>query len=89
VADDRLDPSEQIPEADLLEQQVPIEPSLTDDERSDDRMAPVEHVDEADRWEQQVPVPSADDDYPMTVSRPVSLMADRWSGRSTGVCRLR
>ena len=65
MASDRIDPSEQIPEADLLEQQVPLDPSLTDDNHdSVDRMTPVEHVDEADRWEQQLPVPSADDDYP-------------------------
>jgi hypothetical protein len=61
----RIDPSEQIPEADLLEQQVPLDPPLTDDEQgSVDRAAPVEAVDEADRFEQQLAVPSADDDYP-------------------------
>jgi len=65
MALDRIDPSEQIPEADLLEQQVPLDPPLTNDEQdSVDRAAPVEPVDEADRWEQQLPVPTSDDDYP-------------------------
>ena len=64
MAQHRIDPSEEIPEADLLEQQAPFDLSLTDDEqRPVDRMAPVQHVDEADRWEQQVPVPPADEDY--------------------------
>ena len=65
MAEDRIDPSEQIPEADLLEQQVPLDPPLTDDEQvwvpGD---TPVEPVDEADRWEQHMPVPAAEDDYP-------------------------
>lgn len=64
----RIDPSEQIPEADLLEQQVPLDPSLSDDEHgAAERVhgaASAEPVDHADRWEQQLPVPSADDDYP-------------------------
>ena len=65
MAQVRIDPSEQIPEADLLEQQTPLEAPLTGDEQgSVDRMAPVEHVAEADRWEQQLPVPSAEDNYP-------------------------
>jgi hypothetical protein len=65
MAFDRIDPSDQIPEADLLEQQAPLDPPLTDDEPgSVDRAASVEPVDEADRWEQQLPVPSAEDDYP-------------------------
>ena len=65
---DRIDPSEQIPEADHLEQQVPLDPALSEDERgSVDRVvgaASAEPVDDADRWEQQLPVPSADVDYP-------------------------
>jgi hypothetical protein len=65
VAQARIDPNEQIPEADLLEQHVPLEPPLTDDDHgSVDQMTPVEHVDEADRREQQLPVPSADDGLP-------------------------
>ena len=64
MAQARIDPSEQIPEADLLEQQVPLDPSLTDDDGSVDPMTPVEPVDEADRLEQHLPVTSADDDYP-------------------------
>jgi hypothetical protein len=65
VAFERIDPSEQIPEADLLEQQVPLDPPLTEEEQdSVDRVAAVEPVDEADRWEQHLAVPAADDDYP-------------------------
>jgi hypothetical protein len=65
VAQDRIDPSDQIPEADLLEQQTPLDPPLIEDEQgSVDRTEHVEPVDEADRWEQQLPVPPADDDYP-------------------------
>ena len=65
MAQDRIDPSEQIPEADLLEQQAPLDPALKDDEPGLlDRTASVEPADEADRWEQQLPVPSAEDDYP-------------------------
>ena len=65
MAQARIDPSEPIPEADLLEQQVPIEPSLTDDEPIQVASeAPIEPVDEADRWEQQVPVSTTDCDYP-------------------------
>ena len=65
MADDRLDPSDQIPEADLLEQQAPLDPPLTDAEHIwVGQEAPLEPVDEADRWEQQTPVPAAEDDYP-------------------------
>jgi hypothetical protein len=64
---DRIDPIEQIPEADLLEQQAPLDPTLIDDDHgSVDRVAAAayaEPVDEADRWERQLPVPS-DDEYP-------------------------
>jgi len=71
VAPDRIDPSEQIPEADLLEQHAPLDPdSLTDpDSRTD--VEPVsaipeaggDAVDEADRLEQHAPVFGDDDDY--------------------------
>ena len=65
MAEDRIEPSEHTPEADLLEQQAPLDPPLTDDEQVVvPRQTPVEPVDEADRWEQQVPVPAAEDDYP-------------------------
>jgi len=66
AAEIRIDPSEQIPEADLLEQQTPPGPPLTDDDHAlvdrPDGADPL--VDVADRWEQLLPVPSADDDYP-------------------------
>jgi hypothetical protein len=63
---DRIHPSELL-EADLLEQQIPLEPPLSDDghdffHRVDGAAA--SEVDEADFWEQQLPVPLADDDYP-------------------------
>lgn len=65
MAAERIDPSEQIPEADLLEQQTPIDPPLTDDEQVVvPGETPVEPVDEADRLEQHMPVPAAEDDYP-------------------------
>lgn len=62
----RIDPSEQIPEADLLEQQAALDSPLTDEDdgavgRADDGAV---EADEADRWEQQLPVSSADDEYP-------------------------
>ncbi len=68
---ERVDPSEQIPEADLLEQQAPLDPTLTHNhdgndgraERGEDTAA-AWFVDEADRWEQQLTMPSADDEYP-------------------------
>jgi hypothetical protein len=66
VAEDRIDPREQIPEADLLEQQAPLDPqSLTDAETvTAIPEAPVD-ADEADRLEQHAPVLGGDeDDYP-------------------------
>jgi Type III restriction enzyme, res subunit len=61
VASEHIDPCEQSPEADLLQQQIPLNPPLTDNEQgSVDPAMPVEPVDEADRWEQQLPVPAAD-----------------------------
>jgi hypothetical protein len=51
----RLDRSEQIPEAHLLDE-VPLDPPLTDDEPgSADRAAPADRVDEADRRKQSGP----------------------------------
>jgi hypothetical protein len=57
VAEDRIDPSDQIPEADLLEQQAALDPPLTDAEHMQVVVpeAPTEPVNEADRWEQQRP----------------------------------
>ena len=61
----RTDPSEHTPETDLLEQQAPLDPPLTDDQRDwDGRETVVEPADEGDRLDQQLPVPAADDDYP-------------------------
>jgi hypothetical protein len=67
MADDRTDPSDQVPDADLLDQQTPIEPpSLNVTEAApllaNSIMSP---VDEADRLEQQTPLPGGgEDDYP-------------------------
>jgi hypothetical protein len=54
MAEDRIDPREQIPEADLLEQQAPLDPqSLTDAETvSASPEARRDAVEEADRSEQ-------------------------------------
>ena len=65
MVEDGVDPSEQTPEADLLEQQAPLDPPVTD--AADNwagHEAPLEPVDEADLLEQHVPVPGAEDDYP-------------------------
>lgn len=63
--EDRIDPSDRIPEADLLEQQTPLAPqSLTATESAS--VASDAHgglADETDRG-QQTPVPEEDDDYP-------------------------
>jgi len=65
MASDSVDPSEQTPEADLLEQQAPLDPPVTDAAHNwAGHEAPLQPVDEADRWEQHVPVPGAEDDYP-------------------------
>ncbi len=72
MAADRIDPSEQIPEADLLEQHTPLDPGqLTDpDPRTDVEPgsaipeASGNAVDEADRLEQHAPVFGDDEDYP-------------------------
>lgn len=64
IDQDRVDPAGQVPEADLLEQQAPIDPALSGEPPSAHRDAPTKPVEEADRWEQQLPVPTPDDDYP-------------------------
>lgn len=62
MADERIALSEQIPEADLLEQQAPLDAPLT----APDDLEPLADapVDEADQWEQHQPAPIAEDDYP-------------------------
>ena len=63
-----IDPGEQIPEADLLEQQTPLDPTLIDDPPAlaevVDRAASADPSTRPTAGEQQLPVPSADDDYP-------------------------
>jgi hypothetical protein len=67
VTDDRIDPTEEVPEADLLEQRATLERNdLTDLEPES---VPVEDfadpVDPADRLEQLAAVPDEpEDDYP-------------------------
>ena len=64
MAHDRIDPSDQIPDADLLEQQSPLDPPLTDAEHMQGvPEAPPQPVDKPDLCEPQTPVPAADD-YP-------------------------
>lgn len=66
MPEDRIH-ADQIPEADLLEQQTPlIPPSLIDDESASVIADSADGlVDEADWLEQQTPVPGeAEDDYP-------------------------
>lgn len=69
---DRIDPSDEIPEADLLEQHAEAAaPPLSDAEDTDVAAdAPAEPVDEADRSEQHAPVPAAEDDYPHELDQP-------------------
>ena len=66
MAEDRVDPSEQIPEADLLEQQASLDPHpLTDEESVIVIPETPADADEADRLEQQAAVlDDHEDDYP-------------------------
>jgi len=67
VAEDRIDPSDQIPEADLLEQQTPLDPNpmIDAEPAAINPDSPARFADEADRLEQQTVVPDDDeDDYP-------------------------
>ena len=75
MAKDRIDPSEQIPEADLLEQQVPLDPQPLTDAESDLEIPTSEDtVDEADLMEQHAAILDGDeDDYPREPED------DRWS----------
>jgi len=66
VAADRTDPSEEVPEADLLEQRAPLVPdAVADTPAAVPIDMPADLVDEADRLEQQAVVPDeGEDDYP-------------------------
>ena len=56
---------EPVPEGDLLEQSIPLDPLAHDPEPTRrDRDHLVESVDVADWLEQQIPVLGSDDDYP-------------------------
>ncbi|GAA2743039.1 hypothetical protein GCM10009868_15310 [Terrabacter aerolatus] len=66
VADHRIDPTEEIPEADLLEQRIPVDPDTAPDTSAAVLLdAPTDLVNEADQLEQQAEVPDEpEDDYP-------------------------
>lgn len=61
-----VDPTEQVPEADLLEQQAPLDPRLTDADTVPVLTEPLQDgADEADRVEQHTEVAGEDEeDYP-------------------------
>ncbi len=72
MAQDRTDPGEQIPEADFLEQQAPLDPqSLTDAETVPAiHDTPSDAAGEADRLEQHAAVTGDnEDDYPHQTDR--------------------
>ena len=66
VADHRIEPSEEVAEADLLEQRAPLDPdAVADTPAAVPLDAPADPVDEADRLEQQAVVSDeGEDDYP-------------------------
>ena len=66
MADNRIDPNGEIPEADLLEQDAPLDPNaLFDTPAVLTPDSPASVVDEADRLEQQAAVSDeGEDDYP-------------------------
>jgi hypothetical protein len=64
VAQDRIDHSAEIPEADLLEQQAPLDALVEAETVSGLPDRATDTADEADRLEQREPVPDRDDDYP-------------------------
>ena len=69
MADDRSDPTDDVPEADLLEQRAAATAAAASDE-GDDAVDPAameqsfDTADPADRQEQLMPVGEDDDDYP-------------------------
>ena len=66
MADDRIDPNEEIPEADLLEQRTPLDPNaLLDTSAPPNPDSPAFIADKADRLDQQAAVSDeGEDDYP-------------------------
>jgi hypothetical protein len=67
MAEDRSDPTDEVPEADRLEQSAAVAPSADEDESEPvDAMggAAVTEADPADRQEQLIPVEEDDEDYP-------------------------
>jgi hypothetical protein len=64
MVDDRTDPGEQIPEADLLEQQTPLDPLTDTTPEWPQPLGIGLEADEADRWEQAAALPDEEaDDY--------------------------
>ena len=74
MAFDRIDPGEQVSEADLLEQQRALDPPLTDalDIEKAGELA-MRAVDAADLRGQHESIPTADDDYPHDAFEPGDL----------------
>jgi hypothetical protein len=66
MADDRTDPTDEVPEADRLEQDAAAAPSDGDDAADVDALAGTlpDDVDPADRQEQLTTVGDDDEDYP-------------------------
>ena len=64
MAETRTDPIEQIPDADLLEQESPLNPDLADPEPDPVAAASAQSADEGDLLEQHAAVPSREEDYP-------------------------
>jgi hypothetical protein len=66
MADQGIDLSQDIPEADLLEQRAPLDPNeVIDAEQEPVAILPGHSVDEADRLEQEAAlIYEGDDDYP-------------------------
>ena len=82
MADNRIDPSEEIPEADLLEQRAPLDPdAATDTPAAVPLDAPADVVDEADRLDQQAVAPDeGEDDYhTRSVEKAVVNGAGEWT----------
>ena len=64
MAVDYRDPSDEIPEADRLEQEAGLEALPDDGPLAPDDDPAADRSDEADRLEQLTAVPDSDDDYP-------------------------
>lgn len=72
MADYHIDPSQEIPEADHLEQQTPLDPQrLTATETMAAGAETLAEANDADRWEQHTAVNGVgEDDYPHEAEEP-------------------